>query len=676
MMNFKRDLKLVVPALLLALLFNLLFPVLNNSSIFGLVGVNLIIFFFFIVIFTIILQLIYRKTFYNKWSFLFLIPLFTFLLGTALYSKSIISVFAFWLVPAFFLLYYFWAGVSMKLKSAAKDLFPSEFWNFIFAYFSKILAVFKTKKEDLEERIPVKLNSNIVKVFLAVLISIPLLYIFIILFSQADVIFSKWMDTASSFFSFSWLFNFFENKSRLFHYILRFLVAAVLFIALFNTYLSKRFKKKEEGGILKQEAVLVVEKKETDYIISTTILVLLNSLFLIFISLQLMFLFGGHGIIAEYDISYSTYAHQGFNQLAIAAFLVMMISFIVFVIDKRKKASPLKYLNMALLAQTIVIAASALKRILLYIDAYGQTILRFFVEHFIIYTIIIFLIFIAIIYLRKKLLFFVYTVLIISISYLMFFSVFNVEGHIAQVNVDRYLTGKSETLDLSYLSKFSTDITKQMGIVENEYNNNLEEESCENDFLSDRTIALQKSLEKEKQELILLEEEIGLKGNDLIDLNNIFNSLVAELNGVPINSWYDIDILVGTNPVHAEKLRIAFANKNDKEEEINNLIKNLKVEKENLDQNTMRLNTMIVDDESMKIPNLRGLCDWARHIDNWKEDNLKMVFLKLDIPFTPAYYRNDLGKYEFEYSKDLIEIDQNWVYLNYSEYKFLSAEIE
>jgi hypothetical protein len=349
----------------------------------------------------------------------------------------------------------------------------------------------------------------------------------------------------------------------------------------------------------------------------------------------------------------------------------MIIAFIVFLIDRKKKNNILKYLNIALLSQTVIIALSALKRILLYIDAYGKTVLRFYVEHFIIYTMIVFFAFIIIIYLRKKLAFLVYFVAGLSVLYLMFFSLFNVEGHIAQVNVDRYLSGKGETLDISYLSKFSTDITEQMKIIEDEYNTHMEEGNCEVNFLSDTTISLHNRLTEEKQSLVCLEEEIATEGDTLIDLNNIFNNLVAELDGISITNWYEIDVLAETNPVHADKLRPAFANRNDKEEEINGLVKNFKVKKEELKQNIVRLDSRIADDKSIGLPNPSGICGWANEINSWKKKNTKRVLLKLDIFFDSS---SNINKSVDDLPEE-IEIDQHWVNLNYSDWKFISDKM-
>ncbi|MBJ7329296.1 MAG: DUF4173 domain-containing protein [Solirubrobacteraceae bacterium] len=102
-------------------------------------------------------------------------------------------------------------------------------------------------------------------------------------------------------------------------------------------------------------------------------------LFGAFVAVQIVVLFGGRGhVLDTAGLTYAEYAHQGFGQLVVVTALVLG----VLVAASRWTAAPggsepvRRVLLLVLCALTLVIVASALHRLDVYVDAFGATRLR------------------------------------------------------------------------------------------------------------------------------------------------------------------------------------------------------------------------------------------------------------------------------------------------------------
>ena len=102
----------------------------------------------------------------------------------------------------------------------------------------------------------------------------------------------------------------------------------------------------------------------------------LNLLFAGFVAVQLVVLFGGHEhVLQTAGLTYADYAHQGFGQLLAVAVLVLGV---VAASSRyaRGHTTLLRVLLGTLCALTLVVVASAVHRLDVYVDAYGATRLR------------------------------------------------------------------------------------------------------------------------------------------------------------------------------------------------------------------------------------------------------------------------------------------------------------
>ncbi len=111
---------------------------------------------------------------------------------------------------------------------------------------------------------------------------------------------------------------------------------------------------------------------------AATVLIVLDSLFAVFVVLQLAYLFGGRDTLSAAGMTYAAYARRGFFELvAVAALAGAVIVVLDLAVARRSRIQV--GASFGLLALTIVVLASALVRLRLYQDAYGWTELRFVV---------------------------------------------------------------------------------------------------------------------------------------------------------------------------------------------------------------------------------------------------------------------------------------------------------
>jgi hypothetical protein len=188
-------------------------------------------------------------------------------------------------------------------------------------------------------------------------------------------------------------------------------------------------------------------------------LALLNGLFLAFVVVQVTVLFGGHGhVLRTAGLTYAEYAREGYWQLfAAAALTLAVIGTAVVVADtpRRVHRLALRLLLGLLCALTIVVVASALRRLSVYEDAFGLTRLRLVAEAGALWLGGLFVLLIAagvIASIRREL----SRIAIIGTALsLLVFSLANPDGRIAERNVDRWReTGR---LDVAYLRTLSAD---------------------------------------------------------------------------------------------------------------------------------------------------------------------------------------------------------------------------
>ena len=188
-------------------------------------------------------------------------------------------------------------------------------------------------------------------------------------------------------------------------------------------------------------------------------LVLLDALFLAFVTVQLAVLFGGHDrVLQTAGLTYAEYARSGFWQLLVVTaltFVVIGAAWLLAAVSTRRDRILLRVLLGILLCLTLVVVVSALHRMRVYEDAFGLTRLRLLVESTELWLgglLVLMGAAGASAALRARL---VPVAALLTAASLLVFSLGNPDRRIAERNIDRWeATG---LIDEHYLSSLSAD---------------------------------------------------------------------------------------------------------------------------------------------------------------------------------------------------------------------------
>ena len=157
-------------------------------------------------------------------------------------------------------------------------------------------------------------------------------------------------------------------------------------------------------------------------------------------------------------VSYSEYARRGFFELCTVAVinLIIIIGINLFCKYNEDGSRPgcIKIISCIVSIFTLLLIATAVSKMALYIDTYGLTPLRVYTTWFMLLLAVIFLgIFLSLITAKvslPKLSVIAFTVMFSALSFV------NVEGMIVSVNADRYLAGTLESFDPEFIEEMST----------------------------------------------------------------------------------------------------------------------------------------------------------------------------------------------------------------------------
>jgi hypothetical protein len=182
---------------------------------------------------------------------------------------------------------------------------------------------------------------------------------------------------------------------------------------------------------------------------------MLDGLFATFVFLQIAVLFGGRDhVVRTAGLTFAEYARNGFFQLvAVAALTLGVVAALAWCAERKSRRDilVLQVLAGILVVLTLVVLASALKRLLLYEDAFGFTRLRVAVHAVILWMGGLFVL-IAIAGVLRKVRWLAPAAVAYSAVALLVFTVAGSDYAIAERNIDRFrATGKMDVVSLSQL---------------------------------------------------------------------------------------------------------------------------------------------------------------------------------------------------------------------------------
>lgn len=287
-------------------------------------------------------------------------------------------------------------------------------------------------------------KSSATPIIRGIILSLPILAVFLLLLSSADMVFKQYVGS---------LFNPDISPETVFRLGLIGFVASLFAGAYALIFMPSGSTDISPAPVQKRFKLGTTE--------SSIILGSVGLLFFVFVLIQAAYLFGGkEQITSSFGYTYAEYAHKGFFELiAVAA-----ISFALLLSIKRSvtfhtlpQTMTFKWLSGVLIAEVMVIMLSAHMRLDLYEEAYGFTALRLWSHLFILWLVAAFALLIVHVIKetsQKNLAFQLF------ISVLCFFAVINManpDAFTARHNLQRFNdTGK---LDAYYLGKLSEDAT-------------------------------------------------------------------------------------------------------------------------------------------------------------------------------------------------------------------------
>lgn len=172
-----------------------------------------------------------------------------------------------------------------------------------------------------------------------------------------------------------------------------------------------------------------------------------------FVSQWQYYISGFTGVLPE-NFSYATYAREGFFQLCAVSFinLVVIIAIVLFTKRKGEKTSVLlKILTTVFCFFTLVLISTAIAKLAMYIDSYGLTQKRVYAMWFMALIAAVFIVVAIGKYATRMKT--IWTSLLISVIFFAALSLSNVNGIIAEYNVNRYLDGELEIVDIEALNR-------------------------------------------------------------------------------------------------------------------------------------------------------------------------------------------------------------------------------
>jgi len=276
-------------------------------------------------------------------------------------------------------------------------------------------------------------------VFAGVLIGIPVLMLVVDLLSAADTYFSEFLFT---------IVDGLENVriGRTIWDGVRIVFFALLFFSIFYALQHPKTSTDRETKTCNIPASAAV-----------TVLVMLDLVYFVFFGVQIEALFGAAREAAAAG-GYAQYAREGFFQLVTVAAINLAAVMCAGVLCPRKKA--VQICSVILCVLTAVLLASAVWRMCLYISVYGLSFLRILTF----YAMAVIAVATGLcIYKCIRPEFKVFPILLsFAVSVWVLFSICDTGRIIAKYNIDAYLDGQFEEIDVYYMTSLSSSVVPQL----------------------------------------------------------------------------------------------------------------------------------------------------------------------------------------------------------------------
>lgn len=305
-----------------------------------------------------------------------------------------------------------------------------------FVFIAKVLtSLFTLIKGCLNSpSINLSYKKEVVSILTGLLIAVPFIYVFGGLLVSSD---ARFENLIISIFD----MNIEAALSWTWEY------AVTLFFISAYLYLSLLHKNGNKAGTSQSKA-------ELEGIVLITVLGCINALFILYITMQLSYFFGGDTLIIDTKgLTYSSFARQGFWELVWIAMIAIPFLYCAHWLQRNNSALAQRWfirLSAVLLACISVIEFSALRKMYLYINAYGLTELRLYTTVFMLFLIASIVLFYRLV-LRNKSQHYLPAILCIALATIALLNIINPNKVIAQYNIGNTHNSSSRVQELKDL---------------------------------------------------------------------------------------------------------------------------------------------------------------------------------------------------------------------------------
>lgn len=294
-----------------------------------------------------------------------------------------------------------------------------------------------------------KNNKLVSQIFRGILITVPVVSILALLLSSADMVFDKYLrDIVYIDVTLDTIIEIFIALSM-----------TSIFMGAFYFLFTKK-----DYLLTTKPTVSNKTGKEMSLVEIFILLGSINMLFVLFILVQITYLFGGqNNILTAEGLTYAEYARKGFFELIAVALISYLI---IWKADSEvfktydNKPATYKVLTGMLVLFVQMIMFSAFRRLMLYEDAFGFTTLRLYSHFFTAWLGVVFVMLFYKIMVDNRNEAFLFRTAIVSLVFLFMLNFINPDRFIAQKNIDRYFA--TDKIDMEYLAGLSDDAAPEV----------------------------------------------------------------------------------------------------------------------------------------------------------------------------------------------------------------------
>ena len=321
-------------------------------------------------------------------------------------------------------------AVSMcdgEIFDSFRGLLKYTFVSAISPYLNVAVPIKSSVGKDKEKR------KSVIQVFAAILVSVPVLSVVIALLVSSDAAFEGLVVYAAGKIGMT---------------VLKLCITLLIAALLTAFVVTNRFDMFDRSSISLSDP-----KRPLKTLFTVTLLSLFSAVYLAFLFSQLAYFVNSFKGLLPEGYTFADYARRGFFETETVAFINLVIIVLLMWLTKRNEKDELPAIVKALMtfisAFSVFFIATAISKMAMYINKYGLTSLRIFTSVFMVATCAF-----IIAYVVR-----VFNINANTVKYAISFSLVifslltavGLERTVASYNVNAYLSGKHESIDLEYL---------------------------------------------------------------------------------------------------------------------------------------------------------------------------------------------------------------------------------